>query len=440
MIYRSSEEAANKFNLRCILVLLFVSVASELFNEFGLFQLPKDIMRVSITVVIMIFAVPLFAFLINDKILGKNQSVLTLDWFKWLILVSVFVGIGVMCMIYTFHTVILLSVPALMVAQYYDQHKLFWWAFAVTLLLVPIGVYGGFFFGMPDRNFIKDALSADEFSSLANRISIATPERMGQLFLHYVIPRWLCIIIVTVLAKGIINRTGRMLASQVELTNRINDEMERRSAVQNHVIEALATLIETRDENTGGHVLRTRKYVSMIAHAMRDDPKFKERMTDEEIEYIENASPLHDVGKIAVSDTILLKPGKLTDEEFEKMKIHTTKGKSMILNLFNKMDDPIFMKTAEDIAVAHHEKWDGSGYPYGLKGEEIPLSARIMAVADVYDALVSDRVYKKAIPPEKALEVIYSESGTHFDPDIIRIVKGIEGELIEAANSSAGSE
>ena len=127
-----------------------------------------------------------------------------------------------------------------------------------------------------------------------------------------------------------------------------------------------------------------------------------------------------------MSDTILLKPGKLTPGEFEIIKQHTTKGGAMIRNLFSNLDDPLFLHLAEEIAVYHHEWWDGSGYPEGRKGKEIPLAARIMAVADVYDALVSDRVYKKAIPREEALEIIYGESGTHFDPDIIRILRSVE--------------
>lgn len=142
------------------------------------------------------------------------------------------------------------------------------------------------------------------------------------------------------------------------------------------------------------------------------------------------------MGKIAVSDVILLKPGKLTDEEFEEMKKHSVKGGQVIRNIFSSFeDDTEFLKIAEDIAVSHHEKWNGKGYPAGLQGEDIPLPARIMAVADVFDALVSVRVYKPSMTPEAAMELIESESGTHFDPNIIRVVDGIRQELIDAAKA-----
>ncbi len=381
-------------------------------------------------------------YVVRDVWMKKTLSTLDQPWFRAVILVTVFIGIGEICVIYTLHAVILLAVPPLVVAQYHRQSKLFWWGIAGTLILIPASVYGGFFFGIPDRNLLKDAMetfTADELAHLSVRFSIAAPKRMLELLLHYVFPRWLCVAVIMVLATGITRRNGRMLARQEELANEIQTAMEHKSVIQMHVIEAMATMIETRDEGTGEHVMRTKKYVSMIANAMRQDDLFRDRMTAEEIDRIENAAPLHDIGKIAISDTILLKPGKLTTEEFDKMKTHTVKGERMISSLFAQMDDPLFLKTAEDIVIAHHEKWDGTGYPYGKKGEEIPLSARIMAVADVFDALVSYRVYKPSISPEEALETIYNESGTHFDPEIIRIIKGIAPEMIRVANAPVGA-
>ncbi|MBP5686217.1 MAG: HD domain-containing protein, partial [Clostridia bacterium] len=170
------------------------------------------------------------------------------------------------------------------------------------------------------------------------------------------------------------------------------------------------------------------------------DETYRNLLTDDVIDRMENAAPLHDVGKIIVSDTILLKPGKLTEEEFEKMKIHTSAGEELIAKLFRNMNDTEFLQTAKDIAVYHHERWDGKGYPKGLSQDAIPLCARIMAIADVYDALISVRVYKPAIDPEKALEIIMSESGTHFDPDIIRVINDIKDELADIANISGTDE
>ena len=199
--------------------------------------------------------------------------------------------------------------------------------------------------------------------------------------------------------------------------------MEKRNNMLNQVIEDLAALIESRDLRSGEHVTHTKHYVELLAKMLQEEPSFEEEITDLDIFEMASAAPLHDVGKIAISDTILLKPAKLTPEEFEIIKTHTTIGGAMIRQIFSNLDHQHLFKVAEEIVVFHHEKWDGSGYPQGLKGREIPLAARIMAVADVYDALISERPYKKMMSHEDAMKIIYSESGSHFDPEILRIMK-----------------
>ena len=349
-----------------------------------------------------------------------------------LIITVIFLGIGLISVALSFHVAIMMAVPPLLAAQYRGRRRLFWWIVAASVLMVPISVYGSFFLGAPDRNLLK---TVETSASLAARLELATPHRMFELFSHYVMPRLLCILAVVAVAIGINRRNAAMLARQIELTQKIKDEMELRDRMQNRVIEALATLIETRDVSTGEHVARTRTYVTMLAHAMQKDERFVNRLTEADIAYIANAAPLHDVGKIAVSDTILQKPGKLTPEEFEAMKVHTTKGSAMIETLFAGMEDATFLRVAEEIAMSHHEHWNGQGYPQGLAGEEIPLPARIMAVADVYDALVSTRVYKPAIDPREALAIMFSESGTHFDPAIMDVVRRMQQELIATATA-----
>ena len=300
---------------------------------------------------------------------------------------------------------------------------------------MPVSVFGGFFVGVPDRNLLKSALALKNMS-LADRVALATPQRMIELFWHHAVPRLITVIAVAMLASGITRRNTEMLEKQAELSEQIQEEMEKKTLLQSRVIDALATLIETRDVGTGEHVIRTKKYVGMIARAMQQDEQYKSELSDHLIEEIESAAALHDVGKIAVSDVILLKPGKLTAEEFEEMKKHSEKGGQVIRNIFSTFeDDTAFLKIAEEIAVSHHEKWNGKGYPQGLEGEAIPLPARIMAVADVFDALVSVRVYKPSMTPEAAMELIESESGTHFDPSIIRVVASMRQELIEAAKA-----
>jgi putative two-component system response regulator len=281
-------------------------------------------------------------------------------------------------------------------------------------------------------------LTEEEAMVFANRLSIATPKRMLELLFHYGFPRLFCVIVVSVLASGISRRTGKMLNRQVELAEKVREEMRRHSTMQTRVIDDLSALIETRDVGTGEHVIRTKEYVRMIAKEMQKRPKYADILTDPVIDEIVSAAPLHDVGKIAISDVILLKPGKLTKEEFDEMKKHTVKGGDMIQNIFSNLEDPSFLETAREIAVSHHEKWDGSGYPAGLKGEEIPISARIMAVADVFDALVSKRTYKDPMSPESAFDILEEETGTHFDPDIMSVVFDIRDDFIAYSRTPVG--
>lgn len=190
--------------------------------------------------------------------------------------------------------------------------------------------------------------------------------------------------------------------------------------LQDATIRAMASLAETRDNETGNHIRRTQHYVEALARKLQDHPRFKDELTDAAIETIFKSAPLHDIGKVGIPDRILLKPGKLTPEEFEIMKTHTTLGRDAILAAeTDAMLDNPFFRYAKEITYSHQEKWDGSGYPEGLVGNTIPLSARLMAVADVYDALISERVYKSAFTHETAVEIIRDGRGSHFDPDMV---------------------
>ncbi|MBQ9545535.1 MAG: HD domain-containing protein [Clostridia bacterium] len=434
-ISREADTKANVFNLKVFGVMCLFVLASFILNELGVFTASKTVMLFTVSVSFFFFLLPSIAVLIHDRALKKTPSLTEFEGLKYLIIVSAFVGIALICVAMSHNVVILNALPALIAAQYRYQKKLMVWIFVATALLVIVGVYGSFFFGSQDRNFIKGMLSDEGAKSLANRIAIATPKRMLELFYHYAMPRLFCALAIVSLVFGVTRRNRSMLNKQRDLSNKINDDMRRMNSMQSHVIDALATLIENRDEGTGDHVQRTKSYVGMICEKLKTDPRFSSELTDEKIRLFERAAPLHDIGKIAVSDVILLKPGKLTPEEFEKMKSHTTKGGSMIGNIFSGIEDSDFVRIAGQIALGHHERWDGGGYPRGLSGEEIPLPARIMAVADVYDALISPRVYKQPIDPEKALGIMESESGTHFDPFIMENVLQMKDALLEAARS-----
>jgi putative two-component system response regulator len=188
---------------------------------------------------------------------------------------------------------------------------------------------------------------------------------------------------------------------------------------QTVMIEGLATLAEYRDPETGGHVKRTQSYVKALAAKLDDHPRFSDELNDEAIEFMYISTPLHDLGKIGVRDNILLKPGPLTDDEFVEMKKHAFFGYEALRISELKLGKSDFLRFAREIAYSHHEKWDGSGYPQGLKGDDIPLCGRLMALADVYDALISKRVYKPPMPHDKAVSIIVEGKGSHFDPDIV---------------------
>jgi len=211
--------------------------------------------------------------------------------------------------------------------------------------------------------------------------------------------------------------------------------------VQDVTIMAMASLAETRDNETGNHIRRTQNYVRALARRLQRQPKFADHLDDARIEMLYKSAPLHDIGKVGIPDAILLKPGKLTPEEFEIMKTHTTLGRDAIIAAEKLIDAPsTFLKLAREIAHYHQEKWDGSGYPDKLAGEAIPLSARLMALADVYDALISRRVYKPPFSREKSVGIIRDGRGKHFDPDMVDAFLDIEGEFHAIAERFADSE
>ena len=206
-------------------------------------------------------------------------------------------------------------------------------------------------------------------------------------------------------------------------------------AIKEATIMALVNIACVRDNETGNHLLRTQAYVKLIANRMVE--KGSAELTSAQIEMMSRCAPLHDVGKVGIPDRILLKPGPLDAEEFEVMKTHAKLGHDALSSVVETAQSSDFLMTAMEIAGAHHEKWDGSGYPQGLAGARIPLSARIMACADVYDALISERPYKKAFSHQKALEIIEQGKGRHFDPDVVEAFMDIAERVKEVASELA---
>lgn len=209
----------------------------------------------------------------------------------------------------------------------------------------------------------------------------------------------------------------------LERSNRIND-------IQEAVIVGMANLIEERDNSTGFHVKNTQKYVRLICEALAERGMYSNILTETYMNNLIKSAPLHDVGKIKISDAILQKTGKLSEEEYKIIKNHSRYGADIIEDILGEIEDTDYMKVARDVVLYHHERWDGNGYPEGLKGEEIPLGARIMAIADVFDAISADRVYHRGIRKvDEVFSIMQETSGTQFDPDILEVFMSLRDEL-----------
>ncbi len=236
-------------------------------------------------------------------------------------------------------------------------------------------------------------------------------------------------------SKNILERQNEILEERVILrTSQLGE-------LQDVAMVAMGALAESRDPETGNHIRRTQRYVKVLAKELANHEKYKDFLTPENITSLYKSAPLHDIGKVGIEDSILLKPGKLTDDEFEEMKKHTVYGRDAIASAEKSIDSADnFLVFAKEIAYSHQEKWDGSGYPEGLSGEDIPISARLMAVADVYDALISKRVYKPPFSHEKAVEIIADSSGSHFEPILVDCFLVVADEFRSIALSFADEE
>ena len=228
-----------------------------------------------------------------------------------------------------------------------------------------------------------------------------------------------------------VRRTMELEEYKKNLEHMVEQQLQRITQLQQDIIITMANLIESRDGTTGEHVKRTSAYVNLLINKMQEKDLYKEILTPTYIDYMQKAAPLHDIGKLTVPDRILQKPGALTKEEYELIQLHAEEGGRLIQDNMDRIVDREFVEIARDMAACHHEKWSGGGYPHDLKGEDIPLAARILAIADVFDALVSERQYKKGMSLEQAFEIMEKERGRSFEPQLLDVFMEAEEELRE---------
>lgn len=435
IIYRYAERKANIFNLSILGLMTLLGGFTLILNALGFFSPNKSVVSSSMIAMMAISLIPCIVALIHDYILRKKPTIIIHKNFKSFVIIISFIDVLILGIALSFHATLILAVPSLMASQYKRTKKILFVTFITSILLVIIVVYGSFLFGIYDANMLKP-ITLDESKVFENRLNLLTQKRIFEVFLHYAVPKIICVVTIDFIGFQMSRRTSEMVNMQISLSSKIQEEIISKTNMQNGVIEHLADVIESRDLETGEHIKRTKKYVSILVNKMRHMDKYREYLTEKTCENIINAAPLHDIGKIAVSDVILRKPGKLTKTEFDAMKVHTTKGGEIINNILNDLGDKEFLNIAYEVATAHHEKWNGLGYPNGLKGEDIPLPGRIMAIADVFDALIAERVYKKPMPIDKAIKVIIDESGTHFDPDLVLVFKESINDFKEASTTT----
>jgi len=223
------------------------------------------------------------------------------------------------------------------------------------------------------------------------------------------------------------------IKNHLHIDELIKERTEQLVRLQNGIVFTLADVVENRDANTGGHIDRTAVYVKILIEAMLTRGLYKDEMQDWNLESVISSARLHDLGKISIPDSILNKPGKLTGDEFDVIKSHCAAGERIIDTMIRRTGDAEFLQNARLFTAYHHEKWDGSGYPHRLQGDEIPLHGRIMAFVDVYDALTSERPYKKAFKHEEAVGIIMGDAGKHFDPHIAEIFNEVSEQMMEAS-------
>lgn len=240
-----------------------------------------------------------------------------------------------------------------------------------------------------------------------------------------------------VLVKARVRNHLALKHYEQELERLVQARTAELSMTQQVTIEALATLAEFRDSETGSHIKRTQHYVQVLATHLAQQAPYRDFLDPATIDLLYRCAPLHDIGKVAVRDSILLKPGKLSPEEFEEMKQHVVYGANALAVAEGDSGGSSFLELARQLILGHHERWDGTGYPYGLRGEEIPFPGRLMAIADVYDALISRRVYKPAFTHEEALETIVAGRARHFDPDIVDAFLSVAERFREIAQTYA---
>ena len=392
-LLRGNEKEANRIVARVMFVTFIIFTFIYLLNVAGIFIIEPWVMNTAYVLSAIVLLIP--TVLVN---LLKWES----GAVKYISVVGAALFITVISITLTYHVVVLYVYP-IAIAGIYFSKKLNIIATVLTAMGVSVAQVIAFY---------VDTQQDDNFTEFYDMIVFG------------VIPRALVLVAMAVIFTMLCTRTVSLLSKLIGTTEKL-------SAYHKEMIMGFATLVENKDGSTGGHIRRTSMYVRLLAIELRKRGFYKDILTDEYVENLCNAAPMHDIGKIAVPDVILQKPGKLTEEEFEAIKKHAPRGSEIIMETFGHLEDKEYTKMAYEVARYHHEKWNGRGYPEGLSRKEIPLCARIMAIADVFDAISMKRCYRDAMPLDKCFDIIREGSGQDFDPIMVEVFLDIRDKVEE---------
>lgn len=393
LYYQRNEIEVDGILLRCALVLLFVGPFLAVMRVLGInreFNYPECLG----------FSMAVLLFYLLCRYL---QHTMRFQWLiKYIALLSMHAGVCYMAtkagiLVYISYALI----PALSCLYYRKRFTLQITGFCYLIMMGTLYMRAA-----NETTYAYDTLTAEEWYSV-----------FGFSF------TWEYVLL-TIVLIALVSKTE----SSLNLLHKSNAQMK---DMQSQLISGFANFLEFRDQSTGHHVRRTQAYVRMIAMGMYKLGYYQSELSAKSINYMETAAPLHDVGKIAIPDAILLKETGLTDEEYEIIKGHTREGYRLITENLSNLPDKRLLKCAQEITLSHHERWDGNGYPEGLRGTQIPLPARIMAIADTLDAMLSERVYKKSMDLDEVLHELAKEKGKHFEPCIVDTVVRLRSEIEE---------
>lgn len=376
-IIKRNEEDANRTAANVMLLTFAIFTVIYILNVAGIFIIDRPVM----TAAYFISAVLLLLPKLLNKLCGTSAKYL-----KYLYVMFADLFLLVITSTLTYHVVVVYAYPIAIAGLYFSQ-KLTKLSTAGTLIVTAAGQLIAYSINRVDHNFYS----------------------LDRLVLFGILPRFMTLLCFALLLLLLTKRTSKLLSEDA-------DNYEQLLSHNQEMICGFATLVENRDENTGGHIKRTSIYAELLSRELQRTGQYSDIITDEFIECLAMVAPLHDIGKISIPDSILCKPGKLTDEEFDIMKSHSAKGSEILKEIFSGSADENYKQMAYEVAHYHHEKWNGRGYPEGLSGTDIPLSARIMAVADVFDAVSEKRCYRDAMPLEECFNIISEGSGRDFDP------------------------